>query len=275
MQQNVRRDFEMTCRVRTALSDRPDLDAVPPIACFPDHLALVSGEVEGQTLSALLARSSAGWPSAEKVRRLSEHVRRVGSWLKATQQGVPPERAIDPDAMRVYLGKRFDDLEGGESLRLTRSGRAALESYLDRLIHDAGEGRLVPKWIHADFCPDNIIVGDGVVTVLDLMMAKTGTVYHDVSHLYMHLDTMKVKPWFRPRIIDQLQHALLEGFEPGLDANHPLFALLRLQHVICHLVALQGTTTNPAARLYTNRIRRRHRRWLAQAGGLDQESWTR
>jgi len=70
MQQNVRRDFEMTCRVRTVLSDRPGLDAVQPIACFPDHLALVSAEVEGRTLSALLARSAAGWPSTASMRRL-------------------------------------------------------------------------------------------------------------------------------------------------------------------------------------------------------------
>jgi hypothetical protein len=275
MQQNVRRDFEMTSRVRSALSDRPGLDAVPLIACFPDHLALVSVEVEGRTLSAHLARSAAGWPSDASMRRLSKHLHRIGSWLKATQKGVAPERAIDPDAMRVYLDKRFDDLEGGDSIRLTRGGRAVLEKYRDRLIYDAGGQRLVPKWIHADFCPDNIIIGDGAVTVLDLMMAKTGTVYHDISHLYMHLDAMKAKPWFRPPVVDQLLHALLEGFEPGLDAKRPLFALLRLQHVICHLVALQSAGSSRAVDFYRNRIRRRHRDWLAQAAGLDHESWTR
>jgi Phosphotransferase enzyme family len=275
MQQSVRRDFEMTCRVRTALSERPDLDAVPPIACFPDHLALVSGEVDGRTLSALLAGSAAGWPSSSTMRRLLEHVHRIGCWLKATQEGVPPERAIDPDAMRVYLDKRLDDLEGGDSIRLTRSGRMALESYRDRLIHEAGELRLVPKWMHADFCPDNIIVGDGVVTVLDFMMAKSGTVYHDISHLYMHLDAMKAKPWFRPGVIDQLLRALLEGFEPGLDTNRPLFALLRLQHVICHLVSMQGAAPSRAARFYKNRLQSRHRNWLAEVAGLDQHSWTR
>jgi hypothetical protein len=57
--------------------------------------------------------------------------------------------------------------------------------------------------------------------------------------------------------------------------NRPLFALLRLQHVICHLVSLQGAVSNPAARIYTNRLRRRHRNWLAQAAGLDRTSWTR
>ena len=275
MQQNVRRDFEMTCRVRTALSERPGLDAVQQIACFPEHLALVSAEVEGRTLSALLGRAAAGWPTDAAMRRLSKHLNRIGSWLKATQQGVPPERAIDPDAMRVYLDKRFDDLEGGDSIRLTKSGRAALEKYRDRLIHDAGGQRLVPKWIHADFCPDNIIVGDGVVTVLDFMMAKTGTVYHDISHLYMHLDAMKAKPWFRPPVVDHLLHALLEGFEPGLDVKRPLFALLHLQHVICHLVSLQSSASSRAVNFYKNRIRRRHRDWLAQAAGLGHESWAR
>ena len=57
-------------------------------------------------------------------------------------------------------------------------------------------------WIHADFCPENIITRAGDITVLDFMMAKTGTIYHDVAHLYLHLEAMKVKPWFRPAVVD-------------------------------------------------------------------------
>ena len=54
----------------TALSERPGLDAVQPIACFPEHLALVSAEAEGRTLSALWARCAA-W-MAEPTRRCGD-----------------------------------------------------------------------------------------------------------------------------------------------------------------------------------------------------------
>ena len=88
-------------------------------------------------------------------------------------------------------------------------------------MRDAGAEEFRPVWIHADFCPENIITRASEITVLDFMMAKTGTVYHDVAHLYLHLEAMKVKPWFRRAVVDELQRGLLAGFEPGLDAQRP------------------------------------------------------
>ena len=130
-------------------------------------------------------------------------------------------------------------------------------------------------WIHADFCPENIITRGDEVTVLDFMMAKTGTAYHDLAHLFMHLEAMKVKPWFVPGVIGRLQRELLAGFEPGLTASRPLFALILLQHVVCHLLTLQAPVEGRGARLYRAGLHRRHRRWLAEVAGLGHESWTR
>jgi hypothetical protein len=107
------------------------------------------------------------------------------------------------------------------------------------------------------------------------MMAKTGTIYHDLAHLSMHLEAMQVKPWFRPAIVARLQRDLMAGFEPGLTVNRPLFALMLLQHVVCHLLTLQAPVGSRSARLYRARLHRRHRRWLADVAGLGTESWTR
>ena len=272
--QNVLRDFEMTRRVRQALAGHAGLAAVRPIACFPEEMALVTGEVLGPTLAQVLAHRAAGWPRAAVARELSNLIRQAGAWLKAAQAGLPEEREVSLEAMRTYLDRRLDDLEASGTIRLTKSGRSAIERYRDRLISEVGTETIRPVWIHADFCPENIITRDGEITVLDFMMAKTGTVYHDVAHLFMHLDSMKVKPWFRPAVIDTLQRDLLTAFEPGLAVDRPLFALMLLQHVICHIVTLQAAAAGSTARLYRARLHRRHRRWLTQVAGLDNESWT-
>ena len=85
---------------------------------------------------------------------------------------------------------------------------------------------------------------------------------------------MRVKPWLKPAVIDRYQHELLDAFEPGLDTDRPLFALMLLQHVVCHLVALQasmGRATRVSARL----MHRRHRQWLDRVAGVGQEGWAR
>jgi hypothetical protein len=248
---------------------------VRPIACFPEELAIVTGEAVGPMLSEVLARQAVGWPRPSVVRELSQLLYRVGAWLKAAQAALPEDHGLDREAMRAYLDKRFTDLEATGVIRLTKSGRDAITRYRDRLLREAGAEALRAVWIHADFCPENIITRGGDITVLDFMMAKTGTLYHDLAHLFMHLEMMQVKPWFRPAIVAGLQRDLMAGFEPGLTVNRPLFALMLLQHVVCHLLTLQSSAEGRAARLYRARLHGRHRRWLAEFAGLGNESWTR
>jgi hypothetical protein len=275
MRQNVRKDFETTSRVRDALAGCAGLTAVRPIACFPEELAIVTGEAVGPTLSALLARNAAGWPRERALQELSNVLRDVGAWLKAAQAALPQERDVDLDAMRAYLDTRLDALETSGTPRLTTSGRRAIERYRDGLLRGVGTRNLRAVWIHADFCPDNIITSNGRVTVLDFVMAKTGTVYHDVAHLYMHIGAMTAKPWFRPAVFGRFQRDLLTAFEPGLEADRPLFALMLLQHVICRLVTVQSPGSGRAARLTSGYLHRRDRQWLARVAGLDAKGWAR
>ena len=219
MRENVTRDFDMTVRVRDALAATPGLTAVRPIACFPEDLALVTGEAVGPTLSQGLASKAAGWSGGAAVQEISNAIRLVGAWLKEAQAALPRGPDVSLDTMRRYLDTRLDILETNGPIRLTTSGRLAIERYRNHLIGGITAQDLRSAWIHGDFCPDNIIIRTGQVTVLDFLMAKTGTVYHDVAHLYMHVDSMKVKPWFRPAVIERLQRDLLDGIQPGLDAR--------------------------------------------------------
>ena len=273
MRQNVTRDFEMTVRVRDALAGAPGLTAVRPIACFPEDLALVTGEAVGPTLSQGLSSKAVRWSGTAAVEEISRAVRLVGAWLKTAQAALPGGPDVSPDTMRRYLDTRLDILEANGPIHLTKSGRSAIERYRDHLLGSIAAQDLRSVWIHGDFCPDNIIIRTGQATVLDFLMAKTGTVYHDVAHLYMHVDSMKVKPWFRPAVIERLQRDLLTGFEPGLEADRPLFALMLLQHLICRMVTLQVPARRSAARLYSGHVHRRDRQWLARVAGLGEEGW--
>ena len=116
--------------------------------------------------------------------------------------------------------------------------------------------------VHADLNLGNVIVSGENVVVLDFTTPVSGSTYHDVAHLHMQLDLLTAKPKFRPRVTKLLQRSLVEGFQPTLDATDPLFELLTMQHVVCHLLGLVRTEASPAVRLYNGHIQRRHRRWL-------------
>jgi hypothetical protein len=272
MRQNVVRDFEVTSRIQEGLAVYPGLTAVRPIACFPEELAIVTERARGATLSDLLARGAAGWPGTRTMDALISILRQVGAWLRAAQSAFPQEGTISHASIAAYQAKRLDDLEASGSVRLTHEGRATLETYRNGLFARIPD-ELTPVWIHADFCPENIIAREGGVTVLDFTMAKSGTLYTDLAHLYLRLDAMKAKPWFRPHVVDRLQQALLDAFEPGLGPSRPLFALMLLQHVLCHLVELREPSGSTVARLYNARLHQRHREWLRRVVGMDERSW--
>jgi aminoglycoside phosphotransferase (APT) family kinase protein len=101
--------------------------------------------------------------------------------------------------------------------------------------------------IHGDLRPTNILVSaDGRVTVLDSAIGKTGTRFHDLAHLYMHLEFLRWRPRLKSGIVGDVQHALLRGYDAAVSASDPLFVLMLLHHIVCHIAAL---TEHPARRV--------------------------
>ena len=108
---------------------------------------------------------------------------------------------------------------------------------------------------------------DGGVTVLDFAMARSGTRFHDLAHLYMHLKFMRWHPRLKPAIVNAAQEALLRGYDPAVSADDPLFRLMLLQHLVCHVAFLEERQTGalePAYRWFL----RRHWARCAQVLGL-------
>ena len=68
---NVVRDFEMTTRVRGALGKLCGTDRCSSDACFPEELAIVTGEAAGPTLSEVLARRAWVGRGLQTARELS------------------------------------------------------------------------------------------------------------------------------------------------------------------------------------------------------------
>ena len=227
----VEQEFAATARLYAALAGRPGFASPRPIASFPEHGAIVTGELEGTPLDRALRR-----PRRGSTPLLQSIATRIAAWLRAYQssQGDEARGCWNAAENRAYLDDRLRHITPGFLPDASRREALAL---FDRLAADVtGSEPLVA--IHADLCPGNILVmPGGGVAVLDFATAQQGTRFHDIAHLYLHLELARRR--VRRRVdLGAMQDALIAGFDRASSVSHPLFRLMLLQHIVCHVTQL-------------------------------------
>jgi len=258
----VEREFSATKSLYDAVDASSGLTALRPVALFADALALVTEEVVGVGFDRLLRDALWGRRTVAPVDAVAE---RIGAWVRTYQRVIPVDGEVSLDERREYIDVRLRRLiDAGV---LTEADRRRVLRRVDDFAATIGSLTLPLVAIHADLCPTNILVGpDGGVTVLDFAMAKAGTRFHDLAHLYMHLKFMRWRPRLKPAVIDATQNALLRGFDPNATADDPLFRLMLLQHLVCHVALLAERQTGALEPAYRWVLRRR---WTRCARLLD------
>lgn len=227
--QVVEEEFAATARLYKLLAGRPGLSAPRPIASLPEFRAIVTQELEGTTFDRVMrtARRRRGAPTLQAI------ATRIGAWLRAYQHAAPSADTWCAADNRRYLDDRLRHV----APVLGEEARARALRLFDTLAERAGAVAepLVP--IHADLCPGNILITpNGGVAVLDFATAQTGTRYHDVAHLYLHLELARLRRRRLP--VPEIEEALIAAFDRPAAACDPLFRLMFLQHVICHVTQL-------------------------------------
>jgi hypothetical protein len=228
-----------TLKGETALSV-PDV-----VAFYPEIPALVWGEVGGETLEAMATRMARGLPSASEIARLEQAFHGAGRWLRVLQDGTAVEgREFSLAEMAEYVDvrlRRISDLgpRGLDVYWRTRVKRVFTEARLP-----ASALRLTS--VHGDFSMSNIMFDGARVVAIDFSRFGIGSSYYDVTRLYHQLGLLRHKPWFLPSTVARLRRALLNGYDPSLRADEPVFRLFQIQHLLCHWLGL--LKTSPRAR---------------------------
>jgi thiamine kinase-like enzyme len=240
-----------------------------PIACLPDQFAIVTEEAAGIGLDRLFKRMAIfRTPSAcEQVERA---LRCVASWLRHFQAAVPVEKTRVRDYRR-YLDIRLQELAANGRGRFGEADRAAALSFFDEHWARVGPDDLTLVPIHGDLCPSNILVGPEGVTVLDLGMSTDGTRYHDLAHVFLHVELAGRRLRLGRPLVNSLNADLLRAFDPSLNAGAPLFRIMLLQHAICYLAQIARQERKPVGAIGEWRARRRVA-WSLDVAGLGARS---
>jgi tRNA A-37 threonylcarbamoyl transferase component Bud32 len=258
------RDFASTRRIYESFGGHANLASVRPIACFPEYFALVTEEIAGVTLDEVIRQKLRFPARADSLRELGETFERLGAWVKTFQAANRTGKQVSLEGVRAYIDERLVKMVGRGRLEFTEADRAGVLRFLDAKFPEIAATELSEVNIHADLNPENVIVNGDRVTLLDFTMAKTGTVHHDLSHMFMYLGIVKRKFIFRGAEIDRLQKAMLSGYDAALNPTQPLFQLLLLQHVVCHFASMPENPAPSPTRLYHWYLWRPYRRWLGQ-----------
>jgi Ser/Thr protein kinase RdoA (MazF antagonist) len=247
----LEREYRATKDLYETFQGNNVMRAVKPLAYLPEQRALVTEEVPGLPMAELLADPHS---SDEFLAAIATN---VGSWIRKYQALRPATEPVDIARRRRYLDKRLHRLLGRV---ITSEQHAAMLERFDRLAADIGCASVPAVQIHADLNPLNIVVDDdGRIAVLDFTMAKLGTKYHDVTHMYFHLELLAYRHPKRADVFKHCQRALLAGFDPSASIDDPLFRMILLEHAVCHVVLLAQRRLPLVDAAYRWRLRRRWR----------------
>ena len=259
----VIRDFETTQRVHASMAASPDLGVVPPVACYPEHLAIVTEQVTGPTLRQHLATRAAWFPTEATLRELGGTLSATGRWIRVFQSTMPPAEPIPRGFLRDYIDHRLKKVVQRDPNRFPEEERTRVLRHIDVLMGQISQSELRQVPVHSDLAMGNILVSGDRVVVLDFAMAKTGTALHDLTRLFVQLDLLAVKPHVRERVVRRLQDNLLTGYDPALTVDRPLFRLLVLLHRVNHIVTLLFQPAQLVEAAYNRVVLHRHYRWVA------------
>jgi aminoglycoside phosphotransferase len=247
----------------STLRGQTELSVPDVVAFYPDIPALVWDEVAGETLEMLAARTARGLPGNAALARLESAFHGAGRWLRALQDGSEVEAGeFSLSEMSEYIDvrlRRISDL-GPRGLDVYWRARVKRVFTEARLQGDA----LRLTAVHGDFSLSNVMFDGTRVVAIDFSRFGIGSRYYDITRLYHQTGLLLHKPWFLPSTVRRLRRALLNGFDPAMREDEPMFRLFVIQHLLCHWLGLLKTAARDPwpVRGFNRWVGYRHRREL-------------
>jgi hypothetical protein len=270
MRDRVVRDYTTTRRVHRWMSSHGDLGAVPPVACYPEHLTIVTEEVGGPTLLSYLQQRTSWFGTAGSLDEVHTTMATVGRWLRVFQGIDVPGTYGTIEGLQEYIDVRLQRLVAEAATDFAENDRQRILEHIAVLGRQVGSEELGEVAVHSDMALGNLLVSGHRIVVLDFAMTKHGNPLLDLTRLFLQLDLLAVKPQTRRSVIRRLQQAMVGGFDAALTPERPLFRLFLLLHRINHLTTLSVNRASFLEEMYNGMVRRSHRQWLAaelQGGG--------
>jgi tRNA A-37 threonylcarbamoyl transferase component Bud32 len=245
------------------LKGEAELSVPDVVAFYPEIPALVWGEVGGETLEAMATRMARGFPDGSAIARLEQAFHGAGRWLRVLQDGTAIEgRELSLEEVAEYVDVRLRRISELGPRGLDLFWRTRVKRVFTAARLPASALRLTS--VHGDFSMSNIMFDGARVVAIDFSSFGIGSSYYGVTRLYHQIGLLLYKPWFLPSTVARLRQALLNGYDPSLHSDEPIFRLFQIQHLLCHWLGLLKTSPRASwqVRGFNRWVGFRHRREL-------------
>lgn len=258
------REVEWANRAWDAFESIPGMSIARPIAWDPQRLGIATEEAPGAALDTVIGRTAVRAFQGVRFEFLKRKLADVGRWVRIFQQRLTDADAgfVDLAELREYTDVRLRKITQYPQARFGESERTAVLNRFDQQALCIRPSELARVAAHGDMTPSNVFVAPSGLTILDFGKATHDGRYVDIARLYTQLDFLTAKPQYPVRVIRHLQRALLDGFDPQLQIDNPLFTLYIVQHIVCHFLSHLRSPGRFPASLYSRHLCRTHRQWL-------------
>lgn len=275
-QAKLRTEFEAAQRLHASLNGSHHYGVVRPLAYYPDLLAIVTEEAQGEPIANLIETACKRWHKRDKHTAVLTACRLAGAALAAIQRATGEAQPYQPEELLEYVDIRLQRLVAGEA-PFNETHRHLVRRCLETMIASVPAAQLGQCGCHGDYAPFNVLAGPAGVTVMDFAMFKPGSLYNDVTYFHHRLQGYLHKPVFAAPAIQAAQQAFLAGYNRGAGREQQpieqdvLFRLFWIKHVINNYSAIMRKKVmtlrdrlSPAVYLFNRHVFRCYNQWLMQ-----------
>lgn len=265
-EQQIRAEYEVLKKLDRAFAGHQTLGVIKPVACFPEHLALVTEEQPGIKFSSIIGNVKI-FSKREEIKEVVQWVQLCGSWLRHFQTFVPGngkfvEFSFDEilDFCEVRLGLLTQFRQG----EFTNSFCQSIRHFLREQVEQTKQETMEIIGRHNDFGPYNMILTGQKLVLLDFAGFGFGPSCWDYVKFWCGLDQIRGSLLVSDKTVDQLQEAFISGYGKMLDPNTPLFAIYRLGYILDQMgdIWQDWSTIDWKRRPLYKQLYRRYLAWL-------------
>jgi hypothetical protein len=271
LQKKIVREYEIGKMVYSNLCETTKYSAIKMIACFPEYYALITEECQGDSLSSIVIKYGKLYPDKQRCNYLKSVCYNCGLLLKNIQDTTGQEKIFDLYGLIEYIDIRLKKLVTDEMTIFDEKMRQGILEYLRKQTVMVNKDDLRVAGAHGDFGPNNILVENQTVKIMDYADFQYSSIYQDITYFYQRLENFMHKPIFRPRTIHSLQDAFCQGYSSEIIINNPIFMMFRVRHVINNFRSILLGTTVPQGKqllfyktMFNEMICKGYIRWLSK-----------
>ena len=243
-------DFDINTRLHHHFNSSPRFKVPTPLFHSPQDLVIVTEHMPGMQLQEKLIAQAGWFPGQAIVRDLELNCRSCGEWLRELQRATLDSNSggLDFERMRDMIAMRLDWLVKDPNIPVDSEKRNLILAHFDREANALQPADLAVSSIHGDYFPGNVLVEEDRVVGLDFAMCRIGSTFADPTYFMFQLETLTYKPKYRRGLINKLQNAFLQGYDPAITTDNFFTSspIVRMHFIFHNVMRLAGMTSPKA-----------------------------